>query len=56
MDYGPESERSSHCFLCRMSSQFDAVIHIDRPKALVPFERTSTWAAGEMPETYPYAV
>ncbi|MFP5277327.1 MAG: erythromycin esterase family protein [Acidobacteriota bacterium] len=54
--YAPESERISRYFHGRMSAQFDAVIHIDRTKALVPFERTSTWATGEMPETYPYAV
>ncbi len=54
--YLPESERLSHYFECRMPEQFDAVIHIDRTKALIPFERTSTWEAGERPETYPFAV
>jgi hypothetical protein len=32
------------------------MIHIDRTMALIPFERTSTWEAGELPETYPFAV
>jgi hypothetical protein len=32
------------------------VIRIDRTQALIPFERTSTWQAGETPETYPFAV
>jgi len=54
--YLPGSERVSHYFQCRLSQQFDAVIHIDRTKALIPFERTSRWEAGELPETYPYAV
>jgi erythromycin esterase-like protein len=54
--YLPESERLSHYFKCRISEQFDAVIHIDRTQALIPFERTSTWQAGETPETYPFAV
>ncbi len=54
--YRPETERLSHYFSCRLPNQFDAVIHIDRTKALIPFERTSTWHAGETPETYPSAV
>lgn len=54
--YLPESERLSHYFHCRLSAQFDAVIHLDRTKALVPFERAAEWPTGELPETYPYAV
>lgn len=54
--YRPQSERLSHYFKCRLSDQFDAVIHIDRTRALIPFERTSRWNAGEAPETYPFAV
>jgi erythromycin esterase-like protein len=54
--YLPQSERLSHYFQCRLAEQFDAVIHIDRTQALVPFERTSAWEAGETPETYPFAV
>jgi hypothetical protein len=34
-------------------SQFDAMIHIDRTRALEPLEPTSLWVAGETPETYP---
>lgn len=54
--YRPESERLSHYFECQLPGQFDAVIHIDRTKALIPLERVSTWEAGEAPETYPFAV
>jgi len=54
--YLPATERLSHYFECRLSDQFDAVIHIDRTKALIPFERSSAWEAGEVPETYPFAV
>ncbi|MGI8772464.1 MAG: erythromycin esterase family protein [Acidobacteriaceae bacterium] len=54
--YRPESVRLSRYFQCRLPGQFDAVIHIDRIRALIPFERTSTWEAGEVPETYPFAV
>lgn len=37
----------------RPADQFDAMIHIDRARALEPLEVTSRWVAGEMPETYP---
>jgi hypothetical protein len=32
------------------------VIHIDETRAVEPLERTALWDAGEVPETYPYAV
>jgi hypothetical protein len=54
--YRPVTERLSHYLHSRMPGQFDAVIHIDRTMALIPFERTSAWEAGEVPETYPFAV
>ena len=54
--YRPETERMSHYFRARVADQFDALIHLERTKALVPFECTATWNAGEVPETYPYAV
>lgn len=54
--YLPETERVSHYLRCHLSAQFDAVIHLDRTKALVPFERAAEWPTGELPETYPYAV
>jgi erythromycin esterase-like protein len=54
--YLPQSERVSHYFRCRLPRQFDAVIHIDRTRALIPLERFSTWKEGEAPETYPFAV
>jgi len=54
--YRPETERLSHYFEARLADQFDAVIHLDRTRALEPLERTSEWEAGELPETYPWAV
>ncbi|MEE6179744.1 erythromycin esterase family protein [Mycobacterium sp. 050134] len=51
--YRPETERQSHYFHVRPSDQFDAMIHIDRTRALEPLEVTSRWIAGETPETYP---
>jgi erythromycin esterase-like protein len=54
--YRPETERLSHYFEARLADQFDAVIHIDETRALEPLERTSEWEAGELPDTYPFAV
>ncbi|MBS1813935.1 MAG: erythromycin esterase family protein [Acidobacteria bacterium] len=54
--YRPETERISHYFEAHIAEQFDAVIHIDRTRALVPLEKTVPWEQGEVPETYPYAV
>jgi erythromycin esterase-like protein/pyrimidine operon attenuation protein/uracil phosphoribosyltransferase len=51
--YLPGTERQSHYFHVRPADQFDAMIHIDRTRALEPLERTSLWVAGETPETYP---
>ena len=48
--------RSSHYFDARLADQFDAIIHIDETSAVEPLERTSEWEAGELPETYPWAV
>jgi erythromycin esterase-like protein len=54
--YRPETERLSHYFAARLADQFDAVVHVDETRAVEPLERTSGWEAGELPETYPFAV
>ena len=54
--YRPESEGVSHYFYARLAEQFDAVIHVDQTRAVEPLERTSQWEAGEVPETFPFAV
>jgi len=51
--YEPATERQSHYFHVRPADQFDAMIHIDRTRALEPLEPTSLRIAGEKPETYP---
>ena len=51
--YQPATERQSHYYHVRPGEQFDAIIHIDRTRALEPLEVTSSWSAGETPETYP---
>ncbi len=39
-----------------MADQFDAVLHFDETRAVEPLERTAEWNAGEVAETYPFAV
>jgi erythromycin esterase-like protein/predicted phosphoribosyltransferase len=51
--YLPESERRSHYFRAHIADQFDYVLHFDETRAVEPLERTSTWEAGEVAETYP---
>jgi erythromycin esterase-like protein len=54
--YLPETERWSHYFTAKLPGQFDAIIHFNKTRALVPLERTSEWERGELPETYPSAL
>lgn len=56
--YRPETERWSHYFHARVADQFDAVIHFDRTRAVVPLEPGARWEGGEddAPETYPFGV
>ena len=51
--YRPQTERQSHWFAARAAGQFDALVHIDRTRAVEPLERTGAWELGEPPETYP---
>jgi erythromycin esterase-like protein len=55
--YRPETERASHYFHAKLPEQFDAVIHIDRTRALIPLDPSVPWhQSEEVPETYPSAV
>jgi erythromycin esterase-like protein len=54
--YRPEIERQSHYFRARLLEQFDAVLHFDETHAVEPLELTAEWEAGEVPETFPFAV
>ena len=50
----PARDRTAEPLLPRPpGEQFDAIIHIDKTRALEPLEVTSLWVAGETPETYP---
>jgi len=54
--YRPDTERRSHYLLAKLPAQFDAVLHFDATRAVEPLEVTARWEAGEMPETFPFAV
>ena len=54
--YRPQTERFSHYFGASLPQQFDAVLHYDVTRAVEPLERTAAWEAGDVPETYPFAV
>lgn len=54
--YRPETERQSHYYAARLVDQFDALIHVDRTRALEPMERAPLWHDGEPAETFPSGV
>jgi erythromycin esterase-like protein len=54
--YVPATERMSHYFWARLGEQFDAVLHFDETRAVEPLEQSAEWEAGEVPETFPFAV
>ena len=54
--YRPETERISHYFEARLPDQFDLVLHFDETRAVEPLEYTAEWEAGEVPETFRFAV
>ncbi len=54
--YLPETERRSHYFTARLGAQFDAVIHLDRTRALDELPSRGDPVEAEVPETYPVGV
>jgi erythromycin esterase-like protein len=54
--YRPDTERASHYFYARLPDQFDAVLHFDETRAVEPLDYSAQWEAGEVPETFPFAV
>ena len=50
--YLPETEFASHYFQARLSSQFDAVIHLDQTRAVEPLERAGEWEVGSRPKHF----
>ena len=54
--YRPETERVSHYFDAVLPDQFDAILHIDRTRALRPLEQHADAPVEEVPETFPSGV
>jgi len=54
--YRPETERHSHYFHARLPRQFDAIVHLDATRALVPLDRRAGTVEADAPETYPSGV
>ncbi len=54
--YRPETELLSHYMQVRPARQFDALVYIDRTRAVEPLERSESWEAGAVPETFPTGV
>lgn len=51
--YRPDTERQSHYFQAHLASQFDAVVHFDETRGVIPLDRQQPALAGEPPETFP---
>ncbi|MBU6367532.1 MAG: erythromycin esterase family protein [Gemmatimonadetes bacterium] len=51
--YRPATERASHYVDVALARQYDAVVHVDRTRAVEPLERDVAATVGELPETYP---
>ncbi|HSV15913.1 MAG TPA: erythromycin esterase family protein [Tepidisphaeraceae bacterium] len=54
--YRPQTERVSHYFHAILPEQFDAIIHLDRTRAITPLEAVATVVDRELEETYPTGV
>ncbi|MFL5446688.1 MAG: erythromycin esterase family protein [Myxococcales bacterium] len=54
--YRPGSERVSHYFNARVADQFDAIIHLDRTRAVEPLDRIERWSPLEPPESFPTGI
>jgi erythromycin esterase-like protein len=51
--YRPDTERQSHYFHAQVARQFDALVHVDRTRALEPLDQGASRHTAEAPETYP---
>jgi len=51
--YRPESERRSHYYYSSLPEQYDALLHIDRTRALEPLEARSAPTELDVAETFP---
>lgn len=51
--YRPDSELQSHCFSANLPQQFDAIVHLDRTRAVEPLEDKAIPMHTEPDETFP---
>ena len=51
--YRPGTERASHYLDVSLARQYDAVVHVDRTRAVEPLERDVAATVGALPETFP---
>ena len=54
--YRPATERQSHYFYVNLPQQFDAILHIDKTRAVKPLDHLNVLISGEAPETYPVGI
>lgn len=54
--YRPETERMTHSLKSNLPAQFDAVLHFDHTRALVPLGFPYPRISGDIPATYPSAI
>jgi erythromycin esterase-like protein len=51
--YRPETELASHYLRTDLASQFDAVLHFDRTRAVEPLDTSPQWRREDLAETFP---
>lgn len=54
--YRPDTELASHYFLATLPCQFDAVVHVDRSRAVRPLDAPYDWEPSGEPETFPTGI
>jgi len=51
--YHPHTERMSHYYFSHLAYQFNALLHLDITKALIPLDKKRALVSGDIPDTYP---
>lgn len=54
--YRPATERASHYYRACLTSQYDALFHVDETSAVIPLDEEQQSLRQETPETYPFGV
>lgn len=56
VSYRPSTERQSHYTYVNLAQQFDAIIHIDKSRAVKPLDEFNIFVNSETPISYPIGV